>query len=55
MWGSIARLFGKNDNNQSETSLENVNHDDSELNAMDKYASHQDMDTIEAKQVNVGG
>lgn len=40
MWGALSRLFVKNDNPSASDA------------DMDKQASHQDMDTLEAKQVN---
>lgn len=43
MWGALSRLFVKNENPSV----------DGEINeSMDKQASHQDMDTLEAKQVS---
>lgn len=44
MWGALSRLFVKIDNPSAAV--------EGEINeAMDKQASHQDMDTLEAKQV----
>lgn len=44
MWGALSRLFVKNENPSA-----SVTGDINE--PMDKQASHQDMDTLEAKQV----
>lgn len=44
MWGALSRLFVKNDNPSASVDGENTE-------TMDKQASHQDMDTVESKQV----
>lgn len=44
MWGALSRLFVKNEN-----PLASVDGDITET--MDKQAAHQDMDTLESKQV----
>lgn len=41
MWGALSRLFVKNENPSASVNGE----------TMDKPASHQDMDTLESKQV----
>lgn len=45
MWGALSRLFVKNEN-PSSTAKGDIDE------TMDKQASHQDMDTLEAKQVS---
>lgn len=44
MWGALSRLFVKNENPSASVDGETAD-------IMDKQASHQDMDTLESKQV----
>lgn len=44
MWGALSRIFVKNENPSASV-------DGKTTEKMDKQASHQDMDTLESKQV----